>query len=319
MNIKQIETFVRIVELGSFQAAATVLFASPSTVSARIKELERYIGIELFDRSFHRAQLTPKGHEFHAHAQQLVAFTTSLSGQIRAPQAMTGLVRLGVVGVVANTWLPGLVGSLRDTYPLVTLRIDVHLTRWLMERLAEGKLDLAIVAGPVSDPELHCEVLGYDQFVWMASGTASGPGQVPLEGTEPLTPAALARHPVLSLTEESHHYPVVRNWFREGGVSPSPAATCNNMNVLAALTMQGLGVSLLPRHGYREALAAGRLRELATTPPLPQVGFSMVYRKQRIPALGEALVRLARAASGLHGSLPEAAPGAGPALPQPPR
>lgn len=319
MNIKQIETFVRIVELGSFQAAATVLFASPSTVSARIKELERYIGIELFDRSFHRAQLTPKGHEFYAHARQLVAFTTSLSGQIRSPLAMTGLVRLGVVGVVANTWLPALVGSLREAYPMVTLRIDVNLTRWLMERLAEGKLDLAIVAGPVSDPELHCEVLGYDQFVWMAAGAMSAPGEAPPDGIEPLTPQALARHPVLSLTEESHHYPVVRNWFREGGVNLNPAASCNNMNVLAALTMQGLGVSLLPRHGYRKALAAGRLRELATTPPLPQVGFSMVYRKERIPALADALVRLARAASGLQEGQPEVASAQDLKGPQPPR
>jgi len=58
MNIKQIETFVRIVELGSFSAAAEALYASQSTVSARIKDLERYLGAELFDRSFHRAQLT---------------------------------------------------------------------------------------------------------------------------------------------------------------------------------------------------------------------------------------------------------------------
>jgi DNA-binding transcriptional LysR family regulator len=66
MNIKQIETFVRIVELGSFSAAAEALYASQSTVSARIKDLERYLGAELFDRSFHRAQLTPKGHEHRA-------------------------------------------------------------------------------------------------------------------------------------------------------------------------------------------------------------------------------------------------------------
>ncbi len=173
MNIKQIETFVRIVELGSFSAAAEALFASQSTVSARIKDLERYLGAELFDRSFHRAKLTPKGHELFDHARQLVEFTTSLTRQLRDPQAMTGVVHIGVVGVVANTWLPALVNRLRQRYPGVGLRIDASLTRLLMERLREGRLDLAIVAGAITDPSLHSEVLGYDEFVWMASPALS--------------------------------------------------------------------------------------------------------------------------------------------------
>jgi DNA-binding transcriptional LysR family regulator len=293
MNIKQIETFVRIVEVGSFQAAAGALYASPSTVSVRVKELERYIGAELFDRSFHRAQLTAKGHEFYAHARQLVDFTTSLSQQMRAPQAVTGLVRLGVVGVVANTWLPQLVRSLREAYPGVTLRIDANLTRLLTERVADGKLDLAIVAGSVTDPELQGAVLGVERFVWMTG--RNGP-QAPADGA-PLTPLDLSRHPVLALSEDSHHHPIVKNWFREGGVSVNPAVSCNNISALAALTMKGLGVSLLPRLGYREALAAGRLLELPTTPALPQVQFSIVYRKGRVPLLADAITIMAQAAS----------------------
>lgn len=107
MNIKQIETFVRIVELGSFQAAADALFTSTSTISARIKELERYLGVELFDRSFHRAQLTSGGHDLFERARQLVEFTETLARQVRHPDAASGLVRLGAVGVIANTWLCG--------------------------------------------------------------------------------------------------------------------------------------------------------------------------------------------------------------------
>jgi len=292
MNIKQIETFVRIVELGSFHAAAEALYASQSTVSARIKDLERHLGAELFDRSFHRAQLTPKGHELFAHARQLVEFTTSLTRQIRDPQAMTGLVHLGVVGVVANTWLPALVSGLRQRFPNVALRIDANLTKLLMERLGEGKLDLAIVAGPVADAEVHREVLGCDEFVWMASPALELP-------TEPLAPVDVARWPVLTFTEDSHHYPVVKNWFREGGAVFRAATSCNNMDVLAALTMRGLGVSLLPRHCYRAEIASGRLVEIDTTPALPRVEFSLVYRKDRVPALAPAIAEAAKAASDL--------------------
>ncbi|HEY4065509.1 MAG TPA: LysR family transcriptional regulator [Burkholderiaceae bacterium] len=292
MNIKQIETFVRIIELGGFGAAAEALHASQSTVSARIKDLERHLGVELFDRSFHRAQLTQKGHELYDHARQLVEFTQSLTRQIRDPNAMTGLVQLGVVGVVANTWLPGLVSGLRQRFPQVTLRIDASLTRLLLERLRDGKLDLAIVAGEVSDADLHSEPLGQDRFVWMASPALGVP-------QDTLSPSDIARWPVLSFTEDSHHYPVVKNWFRDGGAPFRVATACNDMDVLAALTMRGLGVSLLPRHCYRSALAEGQLVELATTPAIAPVAFSLVHRKDRVPALAPAIAAAAKAASDL--------------------
>ena len=63
MNIKQLESLVSIVENGGFAAAAERLHTTQSAVSARIKELEKYLGIALFDRSSHRARLTAKGEE----------------------------------------------------------------------------------------------------------------------------------------------------------------------------------------------------------------------------------------------------------------
>lgn len=292
MNIKQIETFVRIVELGSFSAAAEALCTSQSTVSARIKDLERYLGAALFDRQFHRPQLTAKGHELFEFAQQLVEFTTSLTRTIVEPHAMSGTVRVGVVGVVATTWLPTLVGRLRESHPKVNLKIDVGLTRLMMERLREGHIDLAIVAGAVTDRSLHQELLGYDEFVWMASPSLGAGGQT-------LSPADLRRWPVLMLAEDSHHYPVVRQWFREAGLPFKAATACNNMNVLAELTMRGLGVSLLPRHCYRREIASGRLEVLDTSPALPPVAFSLIYRAERVPVMAPVIAETAKAASDL--------------------
>lgn len=78
------------------------------------------------------------------------------------------------------------------------------------------------------------------------------------------------------------------------------------MNVLAALTMRGLGVSLLPRHCYRAEVASGRLVEIDTAPALPRVEFSLVYRKDRVPALAPGIAEAAKAASELpsHDDLP---------------
>ena len=292
MNIKQLETFVRIVEHGSFANAANALQTTQSTVSARVKELERYIGAPLFDRSFHRAELTPRGHELFAFARQLVDFAASVTQRFRDASAVSGLLRLGVVGVVAYTWLPKLVAAARERYPSVTLRLDMGLTRALMDRLREGRLDLAIVAGRISEPDFLCESLGDDEFVWMASPKLAIPRKT-------LGPRDLQRWPILSLSEDSFHYPVLERWFRAGGAMFRSAASCNNMNVIAALTAEGIGVSLLPRNCYRSEIAAGRLVVLKARPPLPRVEFSLIHRPDRHHPLIEPIARLAKEASEL--------------------
>src|SRR5690606_28537669 len=98
MNLKQLTTFVRIVEKGSFAAAAEALHTTQSTVSARVKELEHYFGVELFDRSSHRAQLTAKGRELFGMSRHVVGELEQLRDRIADKQALTGTLRLGVVG-----------------------------------------------------------------------------------------------------------------------------------------------------------------------------------------------------------------------------
>src|SRR5688500_11898957 len=98
MNLKQLETFVQIVEQGSFAAAADAMHTTQSTVSARVKDLEHYFGVNLFDRSSHRAKLTPKGRELYAMSRQVVGALEKLRERISDRSSLTGTLRLGVVG-----------------------------------------------------------------------------------------------------------------------------------------------------------------------------------------------------------------------------
>lgn len=294
MNIKQLETFVRIVELGSFAAAAEALHASQSTVSARVRELEASLGTQLFDRQFHRAQLTPKGHELFERAQQLIAFAASLRERIGDASTLTGLLRLGVVGVVASTWLPRLLDGLRTGHPGLKLRVDVALTGVVLERLRSGQVDVAIVAGGIADDAFAQEVIGHDDFVWMAAPSLGVPATA-------LGPADLQQWPILSLTEESHHYPVLRQWFRDGGTQLGPVLACNNLDVLAACTAMGMGVSLLPRACYAAEVASGRLVVLDTRPAIAPVPFCVVWRRDRPGGAAPLVAAQAREAARLTG------------------
>jgi DNA-binding transcriptional LysR family regulator len=286
MDIRQLETFLRIVESGSFAAAADALSATQSTVSARIRELERSLGVEVFDRSQHRARLTPKGQELLAPAREIVALAARVKHQIGNAEALTGVVRMGVVGLVALTWLPRLMSAVRARYPGVSVMLDIALTATLIDKVRDGELDLAMVTGPVNEAALASLSLGYDEFVWMAASTLDLPDT-------PLTPPELARWPVLGLSAQSHHTPVIERWFRDADADYRPVISCNNVRVLAELTLAGLGVSLLPRGSYAAEIEAGTLRVLQTQPKIGPVEFVVVHRGNTTNPLTRAVAALA--------------------------
>ncbi|MFC0697194.1 LysR family transcriptional regulator [Paraburkholderia humisilvae] len=296
MDIRQLETLIRIVETGSFAGAADALCATQSTISARIGALERSLGVELFDRSSHRARLTPKGQELLKPAQEIVALAARVRHQIGNAQALTGTVRVGVVGLVALTSLPKLMSAVRDRYPGVSVMLDISLTASLVDKLREGAIDVAIVTGPLDKSGVTCVPLGHDEFVWIAPSTLNVP-------SGRMTPVDLARWPVLGLSSQSHHYPVIERWFREGGAEYNPVISCNTVRVLGDLTLAGLGVSLLPRRSYAAEIAAGMLKVLNTTPEIAPVELVALYRTSTTNSLTHAIAALASEISEFSGRL----------------
>jgi DNA-binding transcriptional LysR family regulator len=288
MNLKHLETFIRIVEKGSFAAAADTLHTTQSTVSARVKDLEHYFGVELFDRSAHRAQLTPKGRRLFDMSQQVIQSLEAMREQISDRQALTGTLRLGAVGVVAGTWLPQLARELRTRHPGLELQIEVVLTKTLLQKVRSGHLDAAMVVGRIEDDALHCEVVGEDRFAWMASPVLGVPR------TE-ITPAMLAGFPILAFPPESHHHAAMKAWFRTGGIRFAPVVTCNNMDVIARMVAQGTGVGMLPAEFYGAELALGQMEVLRASPAIPDVEFMLVSFAGRETALVSALTDAVRA------------------------
>ncbi len=295
MNVRQLQTFVRIVETGSFAAAAEALHITQSTASARVRELESALGVRLFDRSQHRARLTPKGQGLLEPARQLVLLAGAISHQIGGREALSGVVRLGVAGLVAQTWLPRLMTELRSRFPGLIVHLEVGLTATLIGRLRASELDLAMVTGPAGEAHLESRSLGFESFVWMAARSLKVPARA-------LSPAELVRWPVLGLAAPSHHHPGIEQWFRGGRTPYRPVITCDNVRVLGDLTLAGLGVSLLPRGPHAPDLRSGALRVLRTKPALPPVEFVALYKRNSLnPAVG-AVAALAVEASEFGGA-----------------
>src|SRR5438045_2514356 len=96
MHLKQFEALYWVARLGGFHAAARHLKTAQPTISARIRELELLLGVELFDRSRRQAVLTAKGQELVGYAEQMLRLASDIQQRVGTPHALSGRVRLGV-------------------------------------------------------------------------------------------------------------------------------------------------------------------------------------------------------------------------------
>lgn len=290
MNTRHLETFVWSARLGSFTAAALKLNTTQPAVSMRIQQLEKSLDLILFNRTRRSIHLTPKGREFLAYAERIVALTSEAQTRLGDPKALGGHIRLGVTETIALTWLPDLLARLSEKFPGVTVDLSVDLTAGVWKRLEAGDLEIALLPGPASAPRLATVPLGSIRYAWMANPRLEIPcGR--------LGPKDLAAWPVITLSQDSVLYDMVDDWFRKSGVEPRRMQVCNSLSVAAALTLQGLGISLLPPSIFRHNVKRSELTIINAAPALDPIGFHAVYQRSSDPHLVEYLADLARKVS----------------------
>lgn len=169
MDTELARTFLTVVNAGSFITAAERLHVSQSTVSTRIRTLEEQLGARLFVRNKGGAQMTSEGRRFQRHAATLVRTVEAARHDLGMPPSFEGSVtvggRFGLWEQLLLTWLPWF----RAAYPNVAVRAQVGFEEDLMQGLAEGEIDAALMYTPQSRPGLAVEPLFDEHLVLVGS------------------------------------------------------------------------------------------------------------------------------------------------------
>jgi len=298
MNLRQIETFYWAAKLGSFSAAADRLNATQSTVSMRIQDLERDLGITLFERRRRGARITARGRELLRHAEEVLRIAGEIRERLAGSETMPGVVRIGVVDMISVTWLPRLIKAIHEHYPKLALELDEALTQDLVEDLNHGNLDLILAAGKVPGYNFSPVPLGAVEFAWMASPALGLPDRR-------LGPRDLQHWPVIALSRESYHHHSIEEWFRSGDARCRRIGTCKSLGVAAALAGAGLGVTLLPPRCYGSEIEAGRLQVVAAVPRFPPVEFTATCSVATIQPIAQRIAKLASEVSDFEKASPK--------------
>lgn len=287
MNFRQLETFAAIVRLGSFAAAAARLNATQSTISARIHELESSLGVALFDRAQRKAQLTAKGRELLQYAERALDIASEIHLRVGNKEALSGVARVGVIEMVAISWLPAFTARVYAKYPNLVLEYSISISGKLSKPLSGGELDFAIMPPSYADHNFVKDHLGDSRLAWTASPKLEIPDRV-------LDLSELSRYRVIAMGRASVYHSLVDKVATNAISHHNGVFTCDSMSAVAALTIAGLGISLLPIDCYREEIASGRLRIIDISERIPSIALAAIYPRSILSTIQRALSATAR-------------------------
>ena len=267
------QTYVRVIETGSFSAVARELGTSQPRVSKQIAALESQLGVRLIRRSTRKLSMTEEGERLYVEARRIVEAVSEVESQLKGAGEPQGTLRIACPPVFAQLKLLPLAASFMQQYPQLTLEFSVH-DRFV--DLVEDGIDVAVRIGELADTGLHARRIGTARRICVAS-----PRYLKGYGT-PKTPADLRAHNCILYTLLATGV----TWPFDGmPVKVSGRVRGNSPEVVTTMAQSGLGIAMAPHFLFADALAAGDLREILEDWPIPGLPIHALYLARRyVPA-----------------------------------
>ncbi len=257
MDIKNLITFIHVAELSSFTKAAETLGYSQSTVSFQIRQLERELDSQLFERIRHTVTLTEKGRRVLKYAHQISKLTQELETDIRDGSGIQGHVRLAMAHSLCGSLLDEKFPDFRNRCPGITLKIVEAGTEEMFRLLNHNEVDAILTLdNHIYNAEymIVCEEKAGMHFV---AGADS-----PLAEKKNITVEELVCQPFI-LTEKGMSYRrLMDERLAEMSLEILPILEVGSTVRICSLVEQGVGISFLPDYVTAERVSAGRMAYL---------------------------------------------------------
>lgn len=289
--LEQLLSFADVAELGSFSAAAAHRGVTQPAVSVQVKQLERSLGVQLIERIGRKATATAAGLELLQHASRINGeLAAAREAMARHATGKFGRVRVGTGATACIYLLPPLLRDLRRQFPDLDIVISTGNTPEIVKAVEDNLLDVALVTMPASGKMLSFDVVVKDELLLFAPPKATLPAR--------LSPAAVAKLPLISFERAGNTRSVVDQWISQAGIMPRPIMSLGSVEAIKELVSAGLGYAILPSMSLtpRRQVPALQSRPLH---PRHYRELAIVLRKDKIlnRGLREVVSALAHASS----------------------
>ncbi len=282
-DLRQLEIFRNVVELGSFSKAASAVFLAQASVSERISKLEMMVGAKLLDRLGRRVVPTKAGELLYKHALSL------LSMKEKARQEMEdflgirrGTIHMGASTIPGEFILPRIVGSFNEEYPSVSVILAISDTSDIETRVLEGNLELGVVGSKGSPNTLLYQELWKDELV------LATPSQHRWAGKKEVSVSAIFEEPFILRETGSGTLRHIERYLgslqSRTGQSLQVVARFGSSTAIKEGIKAGLGISILSSRAIETEVKAGIMKSLRVKGLSMIRSFYLVRDKRRTPS-----------------------------------
>lgn len=269
MNLRHLEAFVRVADLGGFTRAAQALYLTQPTVSGQVKELEQELGVALFDRLARAVEPTEAGRLLLPEARHILEARDRLLERAAAYRGLLwGRLRVDASTIPGEYLLPSLLAGFKKAHPAVRVSLRVHDSAEVVERIRSGDGDIGVVGSRDDESGLSYAPLWADRVLLYAA---------PGFGVDaPLSLAGLRRVPLVLREEGSGTRRTVERALAAAGVLAAELAVVGEFGSTTAVkeaVKGGIGAGFLSEAAVVWETRAGALA------CLPIEGFPPVERR----------------------------------------
>lgn len=246
MNLEQLQSFVEVARIGHFTRAAAHLHLAQPSLSRQISTLESDLGAELFHRARGNITLTDAGESLLPLAKRMLADADTVRYEMQELAGLKkGRVRLGATPTLCVSLVPDVLASFHAAYPGIDLHLTEQGSRGLLDELAEGALDLAIIVTSEDRTAPTASLLRTplltEELVVVASVKSTH-----VAGRTSLTLAELADLPQITYHQSYDLREATSQAFHAAGLSPNVVLEGSEMDAVLRCVERGLGVAVVP-------------------------------------------------------------------------
>jgi DNA-binding transcriptional LysR family regulator len=279
--IREVKTFLAVVQYGSFARAGANIGLTQSAVSAQIQRLEKELGFSLFDRTGRSAALNDAGRKTIATASELLEVYGRI-GRTATQSSSAGILRIGAIASAQAGLLPDAIVQFRKRLPGWQVKVVPGVSLNLLAQLDAGELDLVVMIKPpfALSSELRWETLLEEQFVLLVPKRRRGRPWRDL----------LAAEPFIRYDRGSFGGRLVERFLRTSRITVNDVVEIDELQGIVDLVERGAGIAIVPR--ARTLRIPKSLAEVSLDRPRFQREIGIARREQR----GERLAAIEMAA-----------------------
>lgn len=236
MSIRDLKTFLAVVDGGSFVSAARAIYRTQSAVTAQIQALEERVGMKLFDRATRPPTLTSAGHNFYERASAIVSQYDGLFSLEN--EGIQGQLKLGVVPSVITGLVPRALVLLRMRHPALLVELSMGLSAELVVQVRRNELDVALISDPLP-PRLGLRWSPFmrEPLVLIA----------PIDTTALSVQGLLTAFPFIRYSRQAWVGGLIEGVLRQKRLVVRETMVLDTLEAIISMVHAGLGVSIVPK------------------------------------------------------------------------